>query len=151
MNKIKIDVTDSQGNTFNGIFKDQASADAWVSDHQASWGDGVTPVQTDISAQSESDAAQAVGKKAQDLGAEVIAAVFAINESSGITTDQLKAILADPTLTLAERLLWTGSLVSAKALVGSLSTQLFTADQIAQISGLLDQKINELDQYRESL
>ncbi len=151
MNKIKIDVTDSEGNTFNGIFKDQASADAWISDHQANWGDGVTPVQTDISAESEAQSSVATGLKAQEFGNEVIAAVYGINDASAITTDQLLAIMNDATLQLAERLLRAGSLVSAKQVIATISEQLFTKEQVAQISGLIDQKIIELDQYRESL
>ncbi len=79
--------------------------------------------QTDITAQVALQAAVQKGLQAQQVGAQVVATVYAINEqnltSGALTSAQFTAMLADATINNIERLLWNGSLATALALTQS--------------------------------
>lgn len=77
------------------------------------------------------------GIKRQNLGAQIIAKVFSINESKELTIEQFNAIMSDSTLERIERLLWTGSLRTAKLLIQSLDTIYYTTDEKNQILEML--------------
>ncbi len=100
--------------------------------------------QTDITAQITLQAAIAKGLRAQQVGAQVIAAVYAYNEanlaSGALTTAQFTAMLGDTTIGNIERLLSNGSLATALALTQSYNATLltyFSAAQLAAIEGLI--------------
>jgi hypothetical protein len=78
------------------------------------------------------------GEKAQAVGAKIIAAVWAMNESKEIDAAAFSAIMADENLKQIERLLWNGSLKTAKTLIQSLGTELFSAEEKAQVIALID-------------
>ena len=83
------------------------------------------------------------GLKAQEQGAQIIAQIYAINEanmSSGtLTNAHFAAMLADTNLANIERLLWSGSLVTALALINALPSPnpYFSSANIASIVAAL--------------
>jgi hypothetical protein len=99
----------------------------------------------DITAEVESANVKSRGLNSQNAGAEIIAAVWAMNEvklSAGtLTAQQFQAILADQSLALIERLLWNGSLRSAKSLIQAYAGDLFSAAEKNAIVSLIDSKI----------
>lgn len=103
--------------------------------------------QTDISAEVAQQAAVSQGLFAQQLGAEIVAHVFSINESSGIAQDALVALLSDPAVALIERLLFNGSLVTAKAKIAALPPGMFSPAQIAGVLALLEDSIKQVQSY----
>ncbi len=82
------------------------------------------------------------GLMAQQVGAECIAHVYALNEAKftagTLTTQDFQSILADPVLQQIERLLWNGSLASAKQMIQSYSSQFFSADEIISIVSVIE-------------
>lgn len=79
------------------------------------------------------------GRKRQSIGAEVIAKVYSINESKQITPEQFSAIMADSNLERIERLLWTGSLKTAKLMIQALDNTYFTNEEKQSILDMLTQ------------
>jgi ethanolamine utilization protein EutP (predicted NTPase) len=106
-----------------------------------------TVEQSDISAELSAQAELAKALYAQQLGSQIVARVFSVNESSSITQAQLLAILADADIALIERLCWNGSLVTARAKIASLPNTFFTAAQIAGVLSLVDSYIEELADF----
>jgi hypothetical protein len=102
----------------------------------------------DISAEVAAQAVKARGLGSQNAGAEIIAAVWALNEvkleAGSLTAQQFQAILADQSLALVERLLWNGSLRSAKSLIQAYSGDLFSAEEKTLVIALIDQKIAQI-------
>lgn len=102
---------------------------------------GYAIVQTDITAQLAQQQAVATALRNQSTGAMIIANVAALNESklaSGAMTPQtFTALLADQNVLNIERLLWNGSLVTAKALINSADlSAYYTSDEKASIVAL---------------
>lgn len=101
-----------------------------------------TIVQTDISAQVAQQEAIAKGLAAQQVGAQAIAQVYAINDAKfaagTLNAQDFQAILADTTLQMIERLLWSGSLSTAKSLIQTLNSPYFSSDDIASVVAILD-------------
>lgn len=116
------DMQDEQGNTYTLY--------TFAADY--------TIVQTDITAQVAQAALVDLGLKCQNFGAQVIAQIFAVNEASGINSSQLLTIMADPTLAIIERLLWNGSIKTARAQIAAYSGSAFTGGQINAILALID-------------
>ena len=77
------------------------------------------------------------GKKRQELGAEIIAKVYAINESKGLTAQAFSAMISDANLERIERLLWTGSLKTAKMMIQALDDTYFSIDEKSEILEML--------------
>lgn len=84
------------------------------------------------------------GLQAQQIGAQVIAQVYAFNEAnlsaSKLTTQQFEAMLGDQSLLNIERLLWNGSLATALALINANVTALetyFSSDQVTAIVAMI--------------
>lgn len=77
----------------------------------------------------------------QGLGAQVIARVAAVNESKlaagSMTQQQFTALLADQNMANIERLLWNGSLVTAKAMISALDNTYYSSDEISSILAML--------------
>lgn len=77
------------------------------------------------------------GKHRQEIGAAVIAKVYSINEGKNISTQTFMAMIADPNLERIERMLWTGSLRTAKMMISALDTTYFTAGEKQSILAML--------------
>jgi len=135
---------------YKRIVDDQVT-NQWTSDFadetytEPSWGDpsGYTITSTDITAQIAMQQAVAKAMSDQDTGARIVANVAAINEqmlgAGTMTQGQFNALLADSTISNIERLLWNGSLVTAKALINANLSDLeqyYSTDQINQILAL---------------
>ena len=99
---------------------------------------------SDVSAEIAQAHALAKGLQAQAYGAQVVAAVFALNESSSITAQQLQALMGDPTIAMIERLCWNGSLIAARTMISSLSNSFYTDAQKTQVLALVDSYIADL-------
>ena len=133
-------VLDANGNVVTPAVAEVPAVPAVTVNHPATWSYTVT----DITAQVALQTAVAKGLQAQQVGATAVATVYAINEanlaSGALTNAQFTAMLADTTIASIERLLGSGSLATALALVQSYNTTLltyFTAAQIAQIEAVI--------------
>lgn len=98
-------------------------------------------VSSDVSAQATLEAKTSEAMNNQSLGAWVIARVAAVNESKlsagSMTQQQFMALLADQNMANIERLLWNGSLVTAKAMISALDHTYYSAPEIASILAML--------------
>ena len=103
-----------------------------------------TVTYSDVSSEIAQAHALAKGLQAQAYGAQVVAAVFALNESSSITAQQLQALMGDPTIAMIERLCWNGSLIAARTMISSLSNSFYTDAQKTQVLALVDSYIADL-------
>jgi hypothetical protein len=97
---------------------------------------------TDVTAELDFEALWFKCEKRQAYGAKLVAFVFAVNqakfEAGTLDAEKFQAFLSNSTLTLIERLLFNGSLDSAKALIQSLDTTYFSAGEKAQFIAKLD-------------
>ena len=93
---------------------------------------------TDITQELAAKQLEQEGLNRQALGASIIAKVWAINESKQISPEQFNAILNDESLARIERLLWTGSLKTAKLLISNLDATYFTLEEKQSILNLLE-------------
>lgn len=86
------------------------------------------------------------GILAQQVGNEVIAMVYAINEmkllNNELSTEEFQSILNDQNIQFIERLLKNGSLETAKNLIVTYSTSLFTENEKNQIISKIDNFLN---------
>ena len=103
-----------------------------------------TVTYSDVSSEIAQAHALAKGLQAQAYGAQVVAAVFALNESSSITAQQLQALMGDSTIAMIERLCWNGSLIAARTMISSLSNSFYTDAQKTQVLALVDSYIADL-------
>lgn len=101
--------------------------------HESEWSYEIE----DITIKSSIEQKVKEGLAAQSLGAEIIAKVWAINESKELNAQQFNAILQDQTLQNIERLLWNGSLKTAKLLIQSLDNTYFSNDEKQSILDML--------------
>lgn len=76
---------------------------------------------------------------AQELGAKIIAEVYAINERNQISNEKFSNLLNDSNIARIERLLWSGSLKTAKALISLLDDTYFTAEEKQSILDMLQE------------
>lgn len=102
---------------------------------------GYVIAQTDITAQYAQQQAVQTALQNQSVGATIIANVAALNESllaaGTMTQATFATYLADQNVLNIERLLWNGSLVTAKALIQSTNlSAYYTADQVNTILAL---------------
>jgi hypothetical protein len=99
--------------------------------------------QTDITAQVAAQALVQKGLQAQQLGAQVVAQVYAFNEQNltagTLTSANFTAMLADTSLANIERLLWNGSLATALSLMQASTTlsTYFSPTQISAIEAMI--------------
>jgi hypothetical protein len=73
--------------------------------------------QTDITAEVAAEALANSGLARQELGARVIAKVYAMNEAKNISAETFAALMSDANIERIERMLWTGSLKTAKMMI----------------------------------
>lgn len=93
--------------------------------------------ETDVTAEAQREALIQDGQRRQALGANVIAKVYSINESKNITPQVFAAMIADANLERIERMLWTGSLRTAKLMIQALDNTYFTNDEKTSILSML--------------
>lgn len=96
-----------------------------------------TVQQLDVTAELAQQALVEDGVARQNLGAAVIAKVYSINESKNISAEAFAAMIADANLERIERMLWTGSLRTAKLMIQALDTAYFTAEEKQSILDML--------------
>ena len=127
-------VTDPQGNPmFQSVLP---------SEYSVSYADVTSEIQT--------QELVAKGLRAQQVGAQIVAQVFGLNEmnlaSGALTVANFKLMLADQTLANVERLLWNGSLQTALQLIQSDNalSSYFSSTQIASIEDALSKGIANL-------
>lgn len=160
MKKVIVKNLQSNVYTHTGYFETQNQVDMWIGEcaSKNKWGLPERPElnelgeptgatlpaeytieQVDISAEVSATQKLNQGLTSQNFGAQLIAKVWALNETkaeaNNLTQEQFDAILADADLAMIERLLWNGSLKTAKAKIQALSTSYFTqAEKDAFIS-----------------
>lgn len=93
--------------------------------------------QSDTTAQDQLETATAQALKNQDIGSIVVARVAAVNEqkltNGSMTQQQFNALLADQNIANIERLLWNGSLITAKSLISALDNTYYSDEEKAGI------------------
>jgi hypothetical protein len=82
--------------------------------------------QTDITAEVAAEALANSGLARQELGARVIAKVYAMNEAKNISAETFAALMSDANIERIERMLWTGSLKTAKMMIQALDNTFLT-------------------------
>lgn len=96
-----------------------------------------TIVQNDITVQFKQQQAVQQALANQQIGALVIATVAALNEAKlaagTMTEPQFQTMLADQNLLNIERLLWNGSLITAKNMIQLLGNTYYSSAEIQQI------------------
>jgi hypothetical protein len=160
--RLKVTVNSQMGGIFSREFDSQEQVDAYVTEITSSeiWGrnerteiqedletgeitEVTIPAQwnfsvEDITAQHQIETKVKNALKAQEVGAKIIARVWAINESKQLNAQSFNALMNDASLSRIERLLWTGSLKTAKILITSLDDTYFSADEKAEILAMID-------------
>lgn len=86
----------------------------------------------------EKQCAMQDGLKAQALGAKIIARVWSINEAKQLSPQDFNALISDQNLAKIERLLWSGSLKTAKVLIQMLDDSYFSEDEKTEILTMID-------------
>lgn len=100
--------------------------------------DEFTITQTDITAEVAVRNLVKYSNKAQSFGSQILADVFALNDSKALTSAQFDAVLDDATLGKIERCLWQGSIVKAKELIQTLDETFFTTAEKSAIVAKID-------------
>ena len=93
--------------------------------------------QLDITTQINQENLLQEGRQRQELGAEIIAKVYTINESKNISAEAFANLIADSNLERIERMLWTGSLKTAKLMIQALDNTYFTNEEKQSILDML--------------
>lgn len=78
------------------------------------------------------------GLASQNVGSQVVAMVYAINESKSISSAAMQELLSDPQIATIERLLWAGALATARDLILSLDSTYFTETEKGSIVSFID-------------
>lgn len=89
--------------------------------------------QEDVTAQITLEQKKKQAQEAQAKGAEIIAYVWAINDSKAMTIEQIQAFVQDVQLQQIERLLWMGALQTAKSVIEAYNNPFYTAEEKAAI------------------
>ena len=100
--------------------------------------DEFTVSQSDVTAETALENLVNYSAKAQSLGSQILADVFALNDAKNLTSGQFDAVLADATLAKIERCLWQGSLVKAKELINTLDETFFSNAEKSAIVAKID-------------
>lgn len=101
-----------------------------------------TIVSEDVTAKLQAQHLLEKGLEAQSIGAMAVAQVYVINEqkfaAGTLSPTDFQAILADQTLAQIERLLYNGSLNTAKAMIQAYVSPYFSAQDKATVIAILD-------------
>lgn len=98
----------------------------------------------DVTAEIEAETLKQKALLAQAIGSEIIAKVWTINETKTLTQAEFLAIIADEDLARIERLLKSGSLKTAKALIQAYQGTAFSASEKTEILNIIEQRLLEL-------
>jgi hypothetical protein len=113
-------------------FKTYVECEAWVLENHDYFPEGYVAEIINVTAEKSFAAAKSKGLKNQDIGRNVLAIIYAINDEKTklglLTPSILTALLQDPTLAIIERLLLNGSLGSAVSLITNIPDQFFNAE-----------------------
>jgi hypothetical protein len=122
--------------------------DAWIAENNDYFPAGYVSQIIDISALRRKQRRIELGRKRIRFGADVISEIVAINEERlelGIMTeDQFTALLNDPLLFKIERLLWNGSIVTAKTLIESMPDTHFNSTHKQYILDLINEFLTSI-------
>lgn len=88
--------------------------------------------QEEIKRQIEQD-----GLKRQQIGSQIMAKVFRINTQKNLSIEQFELLMNDIQMARLERLIWNGSLGTAKLLIQNMNNTFFTNDEKNEILELL--------------
>lgn len=131
-------VTNDDGSTTTTTVIDQPAVAAQSIDHPATWSYAIT----DVTAQVSAETLLKKGLEAQTVGASCVAQVYALNEAKfalgTLTSQDFQTILADPTLAMIERLLWNGSLTTAKSMIQSYTGLAFSQSDKDTVIAIID-------------
>lgn len=120
----------------------ESMADEWIFNCllEKVWGNPseFTVVKSDITDKYNQQQEIRKGLLAQQAGATVIAKVWAINESKNIDAQTFNDLISDSTLQIIERLLWNGSLKTAKQLIQSMNSQFFSEEEKNSIIEMIE-------------
>ena len=101
----------------------------------------------DVTLQFTAKARAERGLKNQNFGASVMAQIYSLNEekfeAGTLNTAQFQTMLQNTTLATIERLLWNGSIKTAKALIESLDTTFFSLQEKNFILSLINEYLGE--------
>lgn len=95
--------------------------------------------QIDISEEIEKSKKLEAGRSAQEFGAQMIAFIWAINETKQLTVEQFEQQMQNQTLANIERCLWNGAIATARALIALPEVQVyFSAQEIIDVLDKID-------------
>jgi hypothetical protein len=113
-------------------FKSVPECESWVKENHDYFPEGYTSQIINIAQILKFEQAKRKGLKNQNIGREVLAIIYAINDEKTnlglLTQENLSALLNDPTLKVIERLLLNGSLGSATQLITNVPDSYFSAE-----------------------
>lgn len=105
-------------------------------------------IQSDITSEVEEELGIEEQLKKQVIGQKIIAVVSYINskklESGQMSVPTFQAMLADVTIQNIERLLWNGSINTAKSLINLLDETYWSTSEKASIISKIDQELGAL-------
>ena len=129
----RVDIKKDGSVTNFSSFDTVPDCEAWISENYNYFPEGFQAQIIDISQVIKKQKRLAQAKKRIDFGAEIISEIIAINEERlelGTMTElQFQAMLSDPILFKVERLLWNGSIMSAKTLIQSMNDEHYNSNQ----------------------
>lgn len=93
----------------------------------------------DITSSILQETLQKEGLGRQQIGAKIVAKVWAVNESKQISAEQFSSLLNDSNIARIERLLWSGSLKTAKMLISQLDATYFSLEEKNSILAMMSE------------
>jgi hypothetical protein len=121
--------------TFLTGFNSMADAQAWVANEQQQVAYNSRPAQPSV------PSSVSLGLQCQQVGAQCIAQVYALNDAKfaagTLTQADFQSILADTTLQQIERLLWAGALATAQNMLSTYTSPYYTSADIATVSAII--------------
>lgn len=129
----KVEIKKNNELTNYSEFSTVPECESWVSDNQLYFPEDYTAEIIDISQVVKKQNLISLAKKRIEFGSDIISEIIAINEErlelGTISDEQFTAMLEDPLLFKIERLLWNGSIMTAKTLIQSMSDDYYNAAQ----------------------
>jgi hypothetical protein len=143
MSPVDVVLTYSNGMTFLTGFNSMADAQAWVANEQQQpyWQSSTQVAYNSRPAQPSVPSSVSLGLQCQQVGAQCIAQVYALNDAKfaagTLTQADFQSILADTTLQQIERLLWAGALATAQNMLSTYTSPYYTSADIATVSAII--------------
>lgn len=112
-------------------FKTVPECTTWIEENAEYFPEGYVAEIIDLTAIKQKEKRIKTARSRIEFGAELMAETVAINEERFelglLSPETFAAMLADPTLFKIERLLWNGSIKSAKTLIQNIDDTFFTS------------------------